>query len=687
MRANLYPRLAWDGIRKNKRFYAPYLLTCIGMVMMCYILRYLASMPRLKEMPGGSTMTMILDLGFLVLALFAVIFLFYTNSFLMRRRQKEFGLYNMLGMGKKHLGLLLLWETGILFVLSVTGGLLLGILLSKLAELCMIMLMGGEASYTLRIDPEAAGDTCVMFLPVFALIFAKGLLQIRKSSAVSLIKSETVGEKPPRANYVLGLAGVLILAGAYYIALSIESPLAALTWFFVAVCMVIFATYLLFIAGSVTLCRLLQKNRRYYYQPNHFVSVSSMVYRMKRNGAGLASICILSTMVLVTMMGAGSLYAGKEDSLHARYPHDFAVAVDFLTEGENQRFSEEKAADFYAQIDAVLDSFGAAAQNAERIVSTGVPGVLKDGNLVLDPDIVDSADAWTAAYVTQIDLISLSSYNRCMGTSKTLAPGEVFLYCVRGSYDAPTITLADGTVLTVKEQLPDIMGRADAERDITPTVFLVTDEMQRVIDSFNWELTRTSDEHQCRVEASCSFDVELSEQRQIELREAILARLRVLNDREDTGFYSYDVSCRAAERAEFYGTFGGVFFLGMFLSLLFLAATVLIIYYKQVTEGCEDEARFSIMRKVGMTAADIRRSINSQMLTVFFLPLIMAAVHTAFAFPMVQKLLALFNLRNVWLSVLVTGIAIVIFGVFYGAVYKITSNAYYAIVSAKQQNG
>ena len=242
MRANLYPRLAWDGIRKNKRFYAPYLLTCIGMVMMCYILRYLASMPRLKEMPGGSAMTMILDLGFLVLALFAVIFLFYTNSFLMRRRQKEFGLYNMLGMGKKHLGLLLLWETGILFVLSVTGGLLLGILLSKLAELCMIMLMGGEASYTLRIDPEAAGDTCVMFLPVFALIFAKGLLQIRKSSAVSLIKSETVGEKPPRANYVLGLAGVLILAGAYYIALSIESPLAALAWFFVAVCMVIFAT-------------------------------------------------------------------------------------------------------------------------------------------------------------------------------------------------------------------------------------------------------------------------------------------------------------------------------------------------------------------------------------------------------------------------------------------------------------
>ena len=685
MRANLYPRLAWDGIRKNKRFYAPYLLTCIGMVMMCYILHYLASMPSLKDMPGGDTMTMILELGFLVLALFAVIFLFYTNSFLMRRRQKEFGLYHMLGMGKKHLGLLLLWESGILFVLSMAGGLLLGILLSKMAELCMVMLMEAEGSYTLRIEPEAISDTCGIFLPIFALIFWKGLFQLRHSNAVSLAKSESVGEKPPKANYVLGAAGVLILAGAYYIARSIESPLAALAWFFIAVCMVILATYLLFIAGSVALCRLLQKNKRYYYKPNHFVSVSSMVYRMKRNGAGLASICILSTMVLVTMMGAGSLYAGKEDSLYARYPHDFSVTVDFLTKGEDWRYSEEKAAAFYAQMDEVLRSCGAEAQNVQRMEQTGVPGLLKDGRLILDPDTVDSADARTAADVTQIDLISLGTYNRCMGTDKALKPGEIFLYCVRRSYDAPTITLSDGTVLTVKEQLPDIMGSADAERDITPTVFLVTDGMQRVIDSFNQELVRASEAYQCRLEASYSFDTGLSKEQQLQLTDALLARLRELNDSGDAGFYSYSVSCRAAQRDEFYGMFGGIFFLGMFLSVLFLAATVLIIYYKQVTEGYEDEGRFSIMRKVGMTAGDIRKSINSQMLTVFFLPLVMAAVHTAFAFPMVQKLLALFNLRNVWLSVLVTGAAILIFGIFYGAVYKITSNSYYAIVSGKRQ--
>ena len=686
MRANLYPKLAWDGIRKNKRFYLPYILTCIGMVMMFYIIHYLAAMPTLKEMPGGDSMTMVLGFGFWVIALFAVIFLFYTNSFLMRRRQKEFGLYNMLGMGKNHLSILLLWENGILFSVSMVGGLLSGILLSKLAELFMIMLMGGEATYTLRIDPKAFRDTWTIFIPVFAMIFVKGLIQIRRSSAVNLVKSDTVGEKPPRANYVLGIAGILILAGAYYIALSIKSPLIAMAWFFLAVCMVIVATYLLFISGSVMLCRLLQKNKHYYYKPNHFVSVSSMVYRMKRNGAGLASICILSTMVLVIMMGAGSLYAGKEDSLNTRYPHEFAVSVDFLTDGETKRYSEEKADYFYAQVDEVLNSYDVTPENAEQVLSTTATGMLKDRALILDPSTVDAANTETMEYVTQIYLIPLSAYNQCMGTDKTLNSGEVFLHCVRRTYDAPVITLSDGTVLTVKEHLTDMMGSGEAAMQIIPSMFIVTDDIEAVMESFNKELGSMSGEYKCRLEVSYSFDADLSEEQQMELGEAIRERVRELDYTGDGGFYSYNVECKAEERADFYGLFGGIFFLGIFLSILFLAATVLIIYYKQVTEGYEDEARFEIMRKVGMTAKDIRRSINSQMLTVFFLPLVTAAIHTAFAFPIVQKLLAIFNLQNTVLSLMVTLVAIVIFGIFYGVVYKITSNAYYAIVSGNKDD-
>ena len=686
MRAGLYPKLAWDGIRKNKRFYLPYILTCIGMVMMFYIIHYLAAMPTLKDMPGGDTMEMVLGLGAWVVALFAVIFLFYTNSFLMRRRQKEFGLYNMLGMGKNHLSLLLLWENGILFVISMVGGLLGGILLSKMAELFMLMLLGGEVTYTLRIDPDAFGDTWVIFIPVFALIFLKGLIQIRRSSAIALIKSETVGEKPPKANYLFGIAGILILAGAYYIALSIKSPLIAMAWFFLAVCMVIVATYLLFISGSVMLCRLLQKNKRYYYKPNHFVSVSSMVYRMKRNGAGLASICILCTMVLVIMMGAGSLYVGQEESLNTRYPHEFAASVDFLTEGETKRYSEEKADYFYAQVDEVLNSYDVTPENAEQVLSTTATGMLKDGALILDPSTVDAANTETMEYVTQIYLIPLSAYNQCMGTDKTLNSGEVFLHCVRRTYDAPVITLSDGTVLTVKEHLTDMMGSGEAAMQIIPSMFIVTDDIEAVMESFNKELGSMSGEYKCRLEVSYSFDADLSEEQQMELGEAIRERVRELDYTGDGGFYSYNVECKAEERADFYGLFGGIFFLGIFLSILFLAATVLIIYYKQITEGYEDEARFEIMRKVGMTAKDIRRSINSQMLTVFFLPLVTAAIHTAFAFPIVQKLLAIFNLQNTVLSLMVTLAAIVIFGIFYGVVYKITSNAYYSIVCGNKND-
>lgn len=684
MRAELYPKLAWDGIRKNKRFYLPYILTCIGMIMMFYIIHYLAAMQTLSNMPGGDAMEAILGFGVWVIVLFAAIFLFYTNSFLMRRRQKEFGLYNMLGMGKNHLSILLFWENLILFIISMFLGLLGGILLSKMAELFLTMLIGGEVTYTLRIDMEAFKDTWIIFISIFVLIFTKGLFQIRTSSAIALIKSENYGEKPPKANYLLGIAGIIILAVAYYIALSIKSPLTALSWFFIAVCMVIIATYLLFICGSVMLCKLLQKNKNYYYKPNHFVSVSSMAYRMKRNGAGLASICILSTMVLVIMMGSGSLYVGKEDSLNNRYPHDFTISVDYLTEGDSQLYSKEKEDAFYAQIDNVLNNLNVPIQNKETSLSTNVTGLLYNGKLILDPYTVDSANTDTMEYVTQIYLVSLDEYNQSMDTQKTLNNNEVFIYCVRRTYDNSTITLSDGTTLTVKEQLSNMMNTGESAMLIIPSVFIVTNDMDSLVKSFNKELGDMPQKYLCRLESSYLFDTDLSDKQQIELAQEIHKQIIELDSSDNSQYYSYSIECKAQERDEFYGTFGGIFFLGIFLSIIFLSATVLIIYYKQITEGYEDEARFEIMRKVGMTAQDIRNSINSQMLTVFFLPLAIAAIHTAFAFSIVQKLLAIFNLYNTTLSLMVTLVTIVIFGIFYGIVYKITSNAYYTIVSGNK---
>ena len=288
-------------------------------------------------------------------------------------------------------------------------------------------------------------------------------------------------------------------------------------------------------------------------------------------------------------------------------------------------------------------------------------------------------------YVTQIYLVSLDEYNQSMDTQKTINNNEEFIYCVRRTYDNSTITLSDGTTLTVKEQLSNMMNTGESAMLIIPSVFIVTNDMDSLIKSFNKELGDMPQKYLCQLESSYLFDTDLSDKQQIELAQEIHKQIIELDSSDNSQYYSYSIECKAQERDEFYGTFGGIFFLGIFLSIIFLSATVLIIYYKQITEGYEDEARFEIMRKVGMTAQDIRNSINSQMLTVFFLPLATATIHTIFAFSIVQKLLAIFNLYNTALSLTVTLVTIVIFGIFYGIVYKITSNAYYTIVSGNKK--
>lgn len=682
MKIDFYPRLAWDGIRKNKRLYLPYILTCAGMVMMFYIIHHLAAMPALDGMAGGSATKLTLGFGVWVIAVFALIFLTYTNSFLMRRRQKEFGLYNILGMGKKNLGMVYIWETVIVFVISMISGLVCGIGLSKMAELGLVRMLYGEITYDFTISSEVILDTFLVFGVIFVFLFLKGMLTLWRLNAVSLLKSENTGEKPPRANYLLGLGGILILAAAYYIAVSIQSPLLALSWFIIAVIMVIIATYLLFVAGSVMMCRILQKNQKYYYQKNHFVAVSSMVYRMKRNGAGLASICILSTMVLVMMLGAGSLYFGAEDSLKTRYPREISVSVDFVSFEEDHVYTSEKEEHLLAEIDQILDDNDVTPQNEECYLSSSIVGMLGNGKLIANPEIVNTANVDTMEKVTQVYFVPLSEYNECMDTKETLGEGEVLIHCVRRSYDDPEIHLADGTVLTVKKQVDAMMGSGDAAMDIIPSVFVVVNDLEAISDSINSEFT--NEDYYCRPELHYGFDTGLEAEEEIRLAEEIRTHVRELDVTGEGGFYSYGVECREAEREDFYGTYGGIFYLGVILSIVFILATVLIIYYKQVTEGYEDESRFAIMQKVGMTKEDIRKNINSQMLTVFFLPLAAAVLHLSFAFPMVQKLLALFNLRNVSLMILIMAISVLVFGVFYGIIYKVTSNAYYSIVSGKQ---
>lgn len=672
MTHKLYPRLAWQGITKNKRLYLPFLLTCVGMVMMTYILLSLASSPILKTFPGGGIMPMILGMGSFVMAAFAVLFLFYTNSFLIRRRNREFGLYNILGMGKGNLAKVLAWETVIMALISIVGGEVLGIALGKLFELLLVNIVDGTVQMQFTVSVPATTMTTILYLAIFALLFLRSLVTVCKTNAAALLRSEACGEKPPKANWVFGLAGFLILGAAYYIAVTIKQPLTALAVFFIAVLMVIAATYLIFISGSVVLCRALQKNKRYYYQKNHFISVSSMAYRMKRNGAGLASICILATMVLVMLSSTTCLYFGKEDALRTRYPSDLSVELRFVK--DEGGMDEANIAIARGMIEDVIKQDGLDVQGQFDICSAWFSGLLT-GNT-----FTRAQESTLMDYERAVDLtiLPLEDYARMMGERLTLEPGEAYLCSPRMAYTQPDIRIGELTY-QIKGQLPSFGGFGADSANITTTIYLIVPDFDAAVNALRTQNTR----YPVVVSWQYSFDSGSPDEAQIAFLRDMMGTFA--DNREGLVYASYTVESIASNREDFVGTYGSLFFLAILLSIVFLAAAVLILYYKQISEGYEDQARFEIMQRVGMTKTDIRKSINSQLLLVFFLPLLFAGLHLCFAFPFIHKLLILFNLTNLKLLIGTTVITFAIYAVFYTLVYRITSNSYYSIVAGAKE--
>lgn len=672
MTHKLYPRLAWQGITKNKRLYLPFLLTCVGMVTMTYILLSLASSPILKTFPGGDTMPMILGMGSFVMAAFAVLFLFYTNSFLIRRRNREFGLYNILGMGKGNLAKVLAWETVIMALISIAGGEVLGIALGKLFELLLVNIVDGTVQMQFTVSVPATTMTTILYLAIFALLFLRSLVTVCKTNAAALLRSEACGEKPPKANWVFGLAGFLILGAAYYIAVTIKQPLTALAVFFIAVLMVIAATYLIFISGSVVLCRALQKNKRYYYQKNHFISVSSMAYRMKRNGAGLASICILATMVLVMLSSTTCLYFGKEDALRTRYPSDLSVELRFVK--DEGGMDEANIAIARGMIEDVIKQDGLDVQGQFDIRSAWFSGLLT-GNTFSRAEESTLMDYERAVDLT---ILPLEDYARMMGEDLTLEPGEAYLCSPRMAYTQPDIRIGELSY-QIKGQLPGFGGFGADSANITTTIYLIVPDFDAAVNALRTQNTR----YPVVVSWQYSFDSGSPDEAQIAFLRDMMGTFA--DNREGLVYASYTVESIAFNRGDFVGTYGSLFFLAILLSIVFLAAAVLILYYKQISEGYEDQARFEIMQRVGMTKTDIRKSINSQLLLVFFLPLLFAGLHLGFAFPFVHKMLVLFNLTNLKLLIGTTVVTFAIYAVFYTLVYRITSNSYYSIVAGAKE--
>lgn len=667
----LYPKLAVNGIKKNRRIYLPYILTCSGMIMMYYITSFLTVSSFVKEMQGGTTMHMLLYMGCGVMVVFSAVFLFYTNSFIIRRRKTEFGLYNILGMDKRNISRILLWETFIIYVSSLVVGITCGVLFSKLAELALTKMLGGAASYTFNAEPKSIIHAMVYYAVIFLLILINSLRQIHLSDPIELMKSENSGEKPPKANYFLAVLGALILGAAYFLAVYIQNPLEAIFAFFVAVIMVIAATFMLFVSGSVALCKILQKNKRYYYKTNHFISVSQMAYRMKRSGAGLASICILSTMVLVTLSSTICLYVGEEDMLARRYPRD--IVVDTYS-------TDEKVVSWSrSAVNTALEKFGETSENILHYTYLDISGGLVGNEIILDPnrrDEVGNSD------IRQLFIITLADYNRLMGKNETLSDGEVLIYTTKKDYDFDTLTIAEYGTFNIKEHIDAFVPNGVDAEQMTPSVFIFVKDEAIVKELYELQLgiygNASSYMHDYY-----AFDLSCDADKQIEITKEMTDNITKIREEHPDDWAGVGLDGLESGRSDFYAIYGGLFFLGILFGTVFIAAAVLIMYYKQISEGFEDKSKFSILQKVGMTKSEIRTSINSQVLTVFFAPLAAAGVHMAFAFGIVSRLLMLFGLTDKKLFAIVTLCCFVLFGILYTAVYIITSSSYYKIVSDK----
>lgn len=654
MNSSVYSKLAWTNLKNNRKTYIPYILTAILTVMMFYIMDALFHS---KDI-GSENLKLMLQYSVGVIMIFAVLLLFYTNSFLVKRRKKEIGVYNILGMGKRHIARMMIVETLITAVVSIGIGLLAGIVFGKLMYLLLLKILHYDIGMHFAVSGTAVGQTTLLFMGIFLLTLFYNMMQIRLSNPIELLHGGNKGEKEPRTKWLLTVIGVLALAAGYGIALTVEKPMEAIFDFFVAVVCVIIGTYALFIAGSIAVLKLLKKNKRYYYKTNHFTAVSGMIYRMKQNAAGLANICILSTMVLVMVSTTMSLYAGMEDILKYRFPMEFSAKVA----------SDSKETDQAAER-AIREELEKAGVKEKSWI--GCHGAWLAGIKVKDGFMLTEIDDYSVSDVCALSMIKLEDYNKLEGKQETLAPDEALIYAPYGTYGKDRVKLGNQNYKVKKELSSMKLEKKNKSSTVDGYYLVLPDEghVQQALEEYNAG-SAASASYAYKI----SFDMTGTDKEKKEAAEAVETRLA------EEFSYSYCES-RVLSEENFYELYGSLLFMGIYLGAMFLMATVLIIYYKQISEGYDDRERYQIMQKVGMSRAEVKRSIRSQVLMVFFLPLVTAVIHNVVAFRIVKMLLQTLNLVNVPLYLGCTLWTICIFALFYAVVYAVTAREYYKIVN------
>lgn len=661
----LYARLAKTNLSKNRQNVLPYLISCIGTVMMFFIIDTLAQGNGFDAMTGGNAILEVMGMGTYVIGFFAVIFLVYSNSFLAKRRKKEFGLFQILGMEKKHLAKILFFESLYLWAASLGSGILLGVLLYRLLFLVLMKLTGLKGTIGFVFSGKAVETTMLLFGIIFLVNFLLSLCQIHVSQPVELLHGGVQGEREPKTKLLTAVLGFVLLGIGYYLALTCRSSMDALNKFFVAVALVMVGTYCLFSSGSIALLKILKKNRNYYYQTRHFTSISGMLYRMKQNAVGLANICILSTGVLLVISISTSLWAGLEEVIQTRFPHQISIEANTGTSSLLQNaetISRDKIAKVKDQVEQYLE---------ENQVKTRYESDMRYYPMLVgtDRNQVEKSQSSNMTENTLLYLMEESEYERITGEHVDLEQGQVLVFQAKQKnfgYD----TIAFGTqVYEVKKWETDQAS-------------CVVDEKNQVYESMT-VVARNSEIKTMYAAVQGSNPAGYSWEYVLDLDGNSGEQIAVGNEIEamlNASSFRGEIEVRERERSTVYSLYGSLLFFGIFVGALFLMGAVMIIYYKQVSEGLDDRKRFQIMQKVGMSRKEIRQTIQSQVVMVFFLPLAVAVMHTMAAFPFTKRIMAMLNFPDSNMFLVATGITIVAFTVVYLTVYALTARAYYKIV-------
>lgn len=686
---SFYPKLAARSMKSNRRFYVPYILTVIGTAAAFYIMAAIVSDPGTDQLAAGTAngqvyVSMFMTLGMVVLGLFSFIFLLYTNSFLMKRRQKELGLYSVLGMSKTNIAGIMVFESLYIAVIGIAGGLAVGILLTKLVSLALFKLMRLPVPFGFTVQPIAIIIVVLFFAALIFLTLLANLAKVGRSRPVELLRGGNVGEKEPKASWFLTLVGIIFLGAGYVVAMLVDNPGMAVAVYFLAVFAVIIGTYCLFTSISIAVLKALRRNRRYYYKAKHFISVSGMLYRMKRNAVGLANICILCTMVMVMISGTLSLYLGSAEQVNAYCPADVVVeATYYSSSNEDHVYNDEtgeETIEYHTPFDAAaMDTWFEDYFAAHKLTPSSAKSVEYYSFTAVD----------AAEHVSLVTAVTAETYAQLTGEpAPELAAGQAL------AYFPPSVNETDRLSIQNKDgsftQLDIVGGTALTESQVAlnaaPMAYGYESSLVLIVPDSEALLGFVQSQENGQYHWRGQYDFDASDEAVSAMVDDYWAASSA-GTGADAGYYDMlGIDLRSVVEQEVYGLSGGFLFLGVFLGVVFMMATVLIIYYKQVSEGYEDNARFDIMRKVGLSEREARRAIRSQILTVFFMPILVAAVHIAFDFNLVVQLLRLFSLTNLRLTALCTLGTLLVFCAVYAVVYALTARSYYKIVRPNSES-